>query len=77
MRMLPRLEAEEQLARVDATALGTGSFEKGVQEKMLRRLHSKATGMPPRRTRKANAATLAAMGIRVIAPAAVKERGDG
>lgn len=66
--MLPRLQAEEQVARVEATGLGTGSYDASSQREKLRRLEEArrgdtldAAGRQP--AARANAEQLAVMGI--------------
>lgn len=66
--MLPRLEAGEQLARVEAGVLAFGGSEKQKHERRqaIRDLERRARG-PKRRSKpkKANASDLAGMGIGV------------
>lgn len=72
--MLPRLEAEEQLAAARTTSLGSGTYPKEEAAKLLAVLDERASGGPsakPKRPRKASPADLAAMGIGV-APQAAK-----
>ncbi len=66
--MLPRLQAEEQLAAIEATGLGTGSYEARDSRRVIRRLRDKATGQSarPLRGAPANPAQLAAIGIGMV-----------
>ncbi|MBV2147883.1 hypothetical protein KRZ98_06210 [Sphingobium sp. AS12] len=66
--MLPRLEAEEQLARVEATGLGTGSYDAESQRQKLGRLDEARLGETGQAAvrqpaAKASAEQLAVMGI--------------
>ncbi|MFN3990056.1 MAG: hypothetical protein ACK4IS_07340 [Erythrobacter sp.] len=64
--MLPRLEAEEQLARVEAGVLAFGGGDKAERREAIRELQRRARG-PGRRAKpaKASLADLAGMGIAV------------
>lgn len=62
--MLPRLQAQEQIARVEATGLGSGAYGDDSRQ-MMRRLREKAFGEGPQRGRPANPGQLAAIGIGV------------
>lgn len=59
--MLPRLEAEERLAAIEAAALAAGNVEHGEQRRAIERLQRRAS--PGTRARKASAQDLAGMGI--------------
>lgn len=61
--MLPRLQAEEQLARIGATALGMGGGEKRDRDRAIAALEKQARGPVAKRPKKARPADLAAMGI--------------
>lgn len=63
--MLPRLQAEEQIAGVRTAALGGGLYPAEDQERLLAVLDSRAAGGEPRRAKKARPDDLAAMGIGV------------
>ncbi|WP_052215608.1 hypothetical protein [Sphingomonas sp. ERG5] len=67
--MLPRLQAEEQMAAVDSAALGAGSYNQDDAQRMMRRLRDTASGQNGERGRSrgraANPGQLAAMGISV------------
>lgn len=65
--MLPRLQAEEQIAAVRTAALGAGIYPEQEQAAMLRRLEERASGGAQPRPKKARASDLAAMGIGVVA----------
>ena len=67
LKMLPRLQAEEQIAAVRTAALGAGTYPAGDQERLLRELDRRAGGDRPR-VKKARPADLAAMGIGIIGP---------
>lgn len=62
--MLPRIEAEEQLSRVTAIALGTGAVQKHEARRALAQLERQAGGVR-RKAAKASPETLMAMGIAV------------
>lgn len=64
IRMLPRLDAEEQIAASSVHALGSGAMEKKDRERMLAALR-KAAGGKRARAKKASVAELAVMGIGV------------
>jgi len=69
--MMPRLEAEAQLAAYEATALGMGNFERADARERLRRLHERMRGDGlPQRGRRASSAELGQIGIgvRVVPP---------
>jgi len=64
--MLPRLQAEEQLARIRAGALASGVGEKRDRDRALAALERQAKGPAARsKPKKASPADLAAMGIAV------------
>lgn len=62
--MLPRVQAEDTLRLMDATGLGSGSFEKNAAQRMISNLRRIVNG-GRRNSRKATTADLAARGIRV------------
>lgn len=62
MTMMPRLQAEEMLARTTATALGAGAMKPAERSSLIRKLERQAGR---RRAAKAEPAVLAAMGIKV------------
>ena len=75
--MLPRLQAEEQLAAIEAVALGTGSYDPQHSRPMLERLHLAAAGKNSRRAAvKADRSQLAAIGIGVTMIPAQEARND-
>ncbi len=61
--MLPRLQAEKQLARIEAIAVGTGSAKKADRQACIKRLE-RSTGSR-QRAKPATMADIAAMGIAV------------
>jgi hypothetical protein len=63
--MMPRLEAEAQLAAIDAAAIGTGSYDPQVARAMTRELRAAARGgeEAPTRAKPATPQQLAAIGI--------------
>lgn len=64
--MLPRLEAEEQLRRIEAGALAFGGGEKRDRERAIAKLERQAKGPKARqRPKQASASDLAMMGIAV------------
>lgn len=72
--MLPRLAAEEQLARVEAVGLGTGSYDAAIQSEKMGRLEEARRGDTPdhavrQKPATASAEQLAGMGIgmRIVA----------
>lgn len=67
LRMLPRLEAEEALAAVDRTAVGTGSLKSDASKTLVKRwIDLVRAGAPPKRkTGRQLAASAAASGITV------------
>lgn len=69
--MVPRLQAEEQLAAIQAAALGGGHLSKADVRRAIARLERRAAGT--RKRAPANPAVLAAMGIAVVD---VTEAGD-
>ncbi|MGL1682688.1 hypothetical protein ACSTIO_24020, partial [Vibrio parahaemolyticus] len=73
----PRLQAEEQLAAIDATGLGGGKFPQEEARSMLRRLHKLAFGWRRQRAQRANRGQLAAIGIGVTIVGPAGERTDG
>jgi len=62
--MLPRLQAEEQLAAVEAAALGSGALRKRDQLAALGRLQRAAD--PDRKVVKASPMMLQQMGIAIV-----------
>lgn len=60
--MMPRLQAEEQIAGVDVAALGSGSYEPATSQAKMTRLRETAHGEAQQRVA-ANPAQLAGMGI--------------
>lgn len=73
MKMLPRLQAEEQLDAVRTAALAAGAYEKDTQREMFDRLHKAAAGGVRKRARKARPAMLGAMGIGMVRQPAPSE----
>jgi hypothetical protein len=63
--MMPRLKAEEQLTRIDATALGMGHYDKGTMRTKMRALRVAATGERRERAVKATPAQIGMIGIGV------------
>ncbi|PAL20225.1 hypothetical protein [Sphingopyxis sp. GW247-27LB] len=63
--MMPRLKAEEQLARIDATALAMGHYDKGTVRQKMRSLRDAAMGDRRRVKVKASPAQLGMVGIGV------------
>lgn len=63
--MLPRIEAEEQLAAVSAVALGGGKVKRNEARRAIARLERQANG-GRRKAVKATPTMLAAMGIAVV-----------
>lgn len=64
--MMPRLKAEEQLSRIEATALAMGHYDKGASRQKMRALRDAVTGDPRQRARvKASPAQLGMVGIGV------------
>lgn len=63
--MLPRLQAEEALDRVDVTALGSGILKKAEARRLLNRLDRKARGTR-RSAAPADPRALGMMGIKVV-----------
>ncbi len=63
--MLPRLDAEERLADIEATALSFGSMEAKAAERTFNRLEDARDGFQSNRRRaaKASLADLQAMGV--------------
>ncbi len=77
--MLPRLQAEEQLAGVRIGALAAGTYPAEDRERLLADLDRRAAGTPPEssRAKKARPEDLATMGIGVtIAPPSQKAESD-
>lgn len=76
--MLPRLEAEEQLARISAGALAFGVGDKAERREAIRDLERRARG-PGKRAKpaKASAADLAGMGIAVRIEPGPREVSNG
>lgn len=70
--MMDRLQAEEQLGRISAVALGTGSVKSHVSRAMFAKLDRRMNGHKP--PRKASRAALSMMGITVVE---VGKGGDG
>jgi hypothetical protein len=82
LKMLPRLQAEEALATIDAVALGMGAFQPDDARAMIDRLRAVAApDLPPQRPAPASKADMAAAGFgyRVVPPRAVpaEEASDG
>lgn len=73
--MLPRLDAEEQLAAVQAAALGGGHLSKQDTMKALSRLEKRAFGTDKKAP--VNPAMLAAMGIAVVEAGQASKVNDG
>jgi hypothetical protein len=73
--MMVRLQAEEQLMAVNATALGSGSVEKGDARRTLDALERTARAGRGKRP-KATPPVLAAMGIGVVEQNRPAEAGD-
>lgn len=72
--MMPRLQAAEQLAAVQAAGLAFGGYEKRDADTIFAELRRKVNGDLPQVKRKATRANLAAMGIGVVAgPGVVSE----
>lgn len=70
LTMLPRLQAQEQLASVDAVSLGMGGFEAGDRQRIMGRLQAAMNGelgerAPAAERKPASAEQLAAIGIGV------------
>lgn len=67
--MMPRLAAEESLALVEATALGSATLERSAARRLVSELQRRAQGAeggpPSPRLRRADPAALAAIGIGV------------
>ena len=63
--MLGRLQAEEALTQISTAAAGSGCMEESDQRQYLRDLRMAANGGRQPRAMKANAASLAAIGIAV------------
>lgn len=62
--MLPRLQAEEQIAHTEAVSLGTGSLPRDVSRAISTRLHTQAFGAASQaRAVKAKPQDLAGLGI--------------
>lgn len=77
LKMLPRLQAEEQIAAVRTAALGSGAYPAEDQERLLRELDERAAGSDkPRRARKAQPGDLARMGIGVLSAPSEKGVND-
>lgn len=74
--MLPRLQAEEQLAAIAAHGLGSGVLPPGDAQPMLDRLEQQAQGVAGR-AKKADRSVLAAMGIGVVLEPPEKGVSDG
>ncbi|MBW8639000.1 hypothetical protein K1W69_17520 [Hoeflea sp. WL0058] len=74
--MLNRLQAEEQLSAIQATAIGGGHLTKRDTMKALGNLRRRATGDTEKATA-ANPAVLAAMGIAVVETPRAQENGNG
>lgn len=74
--MLPRLQAEEQLAAVRTAALGAGTYPAEDRDRVLQALDERAAGGARPRPRKARPRDLAAMGIGVISAPAEKGVND-
>ncbi|WP_432769812.1 MAG: hypothetical protein HEQ22_03430 [Sphingopyxis sp.] len=72
--MMPRLKAEEQLTRIEATALAMGHYDKGTVRTKMRTLRDAATGDRRRRSVKATPAQLGMVGIGVRMLAAPEKR---
>ncbi|MBZ0164564.1 MAG: hypothetical protein K8H74_17860 [Notoacmeibacter sp.] len=72
--MLPRLQAEEQLAAINAAAIGGAHLDKADMMDAVRRLERRAAG-GERRAARASPAMLAAMGIAVVEAPAREETG--
>ena len=63
--MMPRLQAEETLARAEATALGAGTLEASAAGRLASELRRRARGGDGPAGRRADPAALAAIGIGV------------
>lgn len=76
MTMLPRLEAQRELASINAMGAAFGGMKRADRQRYLGRLERAAqSGGPPAR---ATPAALAAMGVKVVVPAvAPKSTEDG
>lgn len=64
--MLPKLQAEEQLAAISAASIGGGHVKPADSRRAIRDLERAANGGRRRRAMKATPEVLAAMGIAVI-----------
>lgn len=73
--MMPRLQAEESLARVQDMAAAFGSMEERDQKSYLRQLRRAANGGRAEPSVKATRASLAAIGIPVIDVPVASEEG--
>lgn len=74
--MLPRIQAEEQLARIHAGAIAGGQMRKRDMMDAVARLERRAHG-GRRRAAPASPLMLAAMGIAVVETVAAKEGNGG
>lgn len=61
--MLPRLEASEQLARINGAALAAGGGEPLDRQRIFAALEAKASGQGQAKPERASPADLAGMGI--------------
>jgi len=76
--MLPRLQAEEQLAAIEAATIGNCVGEPQDRQRRVRELEREALGGRRRRPAKASNADLAAMGIGMtLVDAQGQEIGNG
>jgi hypothetical protein len=66
LTMMPRLEAESQLAAVRAGGLAFGGYEKHDAARMLEALRNQAAGERAARPRSAGPTELATMGIGMV-----------